>query len=113
LFGSCYGVPFGFARSLAHSTNQVIPSEAGQKSGSNPWTDKEFYALRQSDWADFFAQWQQYGCDTRHCVEIGCGAGRLTKQITGTFDQVIALDVSEDQIDYTRSRVDRQKNTNL
>jgi len=81
------------------------------KQGNNPWTDEEFYALGQSDWADFFAQWQQYGCDTRHCIEIGCGAGRLTKYIAGTFDHVTALDVSEDQINYARSRVDRQNIT--
>jgi len=77
-----------------------------EKSGNNPWTDDEFYALGRSDWEDFFAQWQQYGCDARHCIEIGCGAGRLTRCIAGTFDQVTALDVSEDQINYARSRID-------
>jgi ubiquinone/menaquinone biosynthesis C-methylase UbiE len=79
-----------------------------ERSGSNPWTDEEFYTLGQSDWDDFFAQWRQYGCDTRHCIEIGCGAGRLTKHIANTFDHVTALDVSEDQINYARSRVDRR-----
>jgi len=81
------------------------------KGGSNPWTDDEFYALGKSDWRDFFAQWQQYGCNTRHCIEIGCGAGRLTKHIANTFDHVTALDVSEDQVNYARSRVDRQNIT--
>ena len=76
------------------------------KGGNNPWTDEEFYALGKSDWEDFFAQWQQYGCDTRHCIEIGCGAGRLTRCIAETFDQVTALDVSEDQINYARSKID-------
>lgn len=77
------------------------------KGGNNPWTDEEFYALGKSDWEDFFAQWQQYGCDTRHCIEIGCGAGRLTRCIARTFDQVTALDVSEDQINYAHSRIDQ------
>jgi|GEM_PF-671202 len=77
------------------------------KSGQNPWTDEEFYALGQSDWSDFFAHWKQYGCDTKHCIEIGCGAGRLTKYIASTFEQVSAFDVSEDQIQYARTRVDR------
>ena len=81
------------------------------KEGNNPWTDEEFYALGQSDWEDFFAQWRQYGCDTRHCIEIGCGAGRLTKYIADTFDHVTAIDVSEDQINYARSRVGRQNIT--
>jgi ubiquinone/menaquinone biosynthesis C-methylase UbiE len=78
-----------------------------EKGASNPWTDDEFYRLGKSDWEDFFAQWRQYGCYTRHCVEIGCGAGRLTKCIASTFEQVTALDVSEDQIKYARSRIDR------
>jgi ubiquinone/menaquinone biosynthesis C-methylase UbiE len=78
-----------------------------EKGGSNPWTDDEFYRLGKSDWEDFFAQWRQYGCCTRRCVEIGCGAGRLTKCIASTFEQVTALDVSEDQIKYARSRIDR------
>ena len=76
------------------------------KGGSNPWTDDEFYALGKSDWDDFFAQWRQYGCDTQHCIEIGCGAGRLTRCIAETFKQVTALDVSEDQINYARGRID-------
>ena len=77
------------------------------KGGNNPWTDNEFYALGKSDWHDFLAQWQQYGCDTRRCIEIGCGAGRLTRCIAETFGQVTALDVSEDQINYARTRIDR------
>ena len=31
-------------------------------------------------------------------MEIGCGAGRMTAQLAGVFDRVIALDVSPDQI---------------
>jgi 2-polyprenyl-3-methyl-5-hydroxy-6-metoxy-1,4-benzoquinol methylase len=75
------------------------------KDGSNPWTEDEFYALGKSDWEDFLAQWRQYGCDPKHCIEIGCGAGRLTRCIAETFDQVTALDVSEEQINYARSRI--------
>jgi ubiquinone/menaquinone biosynthesis C-methylase UbiE len=78
------------------------------KGGNNPWTDEEFYALGQSDWSDFYTQWKQYGCDTRHCIEIGCGAGRLTKFIATAFELVSALDVSEDQIQYARDRVGQQ-----
>jgi ubiquinone/menaquinone biosynthesis C-methylase UbiE len=77
------------------------------KEGNNPWTDDEFYSLGKSDWEDFFTQWRQYGCDTKHCIEIGCGAGRLTKPISETFTQVTALDVSEDQINYARNTIHR------
>ena len=82
-----------------------------EKAGASPWTDAEFYALGQSDWEDFFAQWKTYGCNTKHCVEIGCGAGRLTKQLAEVFESVTALDVSEDQIAYAQERIGRRNVT--
>ena len=78
-----------------------------EKGGVNPWTDEEFYALGQSDFADFISCWNSFGYDRAHCVEIGCGAGRITKYLAGAFDRVSALDVSEDQIEYARSHIDR------
>ena len=81
------------------------------KGGATPWTDAEFYALGRSDWEDFFAQWKTYKCNTGHCIEIGCGAGRLTKHLAEVFEAVTALDVSEDQIAYAQSRIGRQNIT--
>jgi ubiquinone/menaquinone biosynthesis C-methylase UbiE len=75
------------------------------KGDAKPWTDEEFYALGRSDWEDFFSQWKTYGCNPRHCIEIGCGAGRLTKHLAESFEAVTALDVSEDQIGYAKSRI--------
>jgi ubiquinone/menaquinone biosynthesis C-methylase UbiE len=69
-----------------------------QKTGATPWTEEEFYALGQSDWQDFSHQWHHYGFDKKSCLEIGCGAGRLTRQLAQTFDRVHAVDVSEDMI---------------
>jgi ubiquinone/menaquinone biosynthesis C-methylase UbiE len=82
-----------------------------EKGGAVPWTDEEFYELGRSDWEDFFAQWKTYGCDPGHCLEVGCGAGRLTKHLAGAFQTVTATDISEDQIAYARSRVDRENIT--
>jgi SAM-dependent methyltransferase len=78
-----------------------------EKGGVTPWTDAEFYELGRLDWEDFFAQWKTYGCDPAHCIEIGCGAGRLTKHLAEIFDTVTAVDVSEDQIAYAQSRISR------
>lgn len=69
-----------------------------RKDGANPWTAEEFYALGESDWADFYRHWQHYGVTTGTCVEIGCGAGRLTRHIGQTFDKAIGVDVSEGMI---------------
>jgi len=75
------------------------------KDGPQPWKDDEFYPLGESDWADFAARWERYGVDRTCCVEIGCGAGRLTKPMAGYFGVVIATDVSEGMVDYARRHV--------
>jgi ubiquinone/menaquinone biosynthesis C-methylase UbiE len=69
-----------------------------EKDGASPWTDEEFYALGESDWRDFLSQWQHYGVSKRSCLEIGCGAGRITKPLAIYFDRVYAVDVSPEMI---------------
>jgi SAM-dependent methyltransferase len=76
-----------------------------KKDGENPWTDEEFYELGRSDWSDFVRHWESYGLRKGSVVEIGCGAGRLTKAMAEYFDSVFALDVSQDMIEYARKRV--------
>jgi len=77
------------------------------KERGNPeaWTDDEFYELGRLDWADFQCQWQHYGLRAGSCVEIGCGAGRITKQLAQSFQHVTGVDVSQHQLDYARQRV--------
>jgi hypothetical protein len=48
------------------------------------WTDEEFYSLGEKDWADFKKRWEPYGITFRHCLKIGCGAGRITNQLAKT-----------------------------
>lgn len=61
-----------------------------------------------------FAEWsllkthlQQYGLDgcLRICVELGCGAGRLTSALAQDFEKVYALDVSAHRIAQARDVV--------
>jgi SAM-dependent methyltransferase len=77
-----------------------------ERGGSQAWTDDAFYELGRSDWATFLARWVVYGVDTSTCVEIGSGAGRLTKFMATTFDHVHAIDVSADMLDYARRNID-------
>jgi SAM-dependent methyltransferase len=79
-----------------------------RKEGTNPWTDDEFYALGASDWRDFLLHWQRFGLTAGTAVEIGCGAGRLTKPMAEFFQHVCAIDVSEDMITYARTNIDRR-----
>jgi ubiquinone/menaquinone biosynthesis C-methylase UbiE len=76
-----------------------------QRGGAAPWTVEEFYAVGESDWEDFERQWLQYGMDRRSCLEVGCGAGRITKHLTRSFERVYAVDVSEHMIDSARQAV--------
>ena len=76
-----------------------------QKGGSAPWTDDEFYELGRADWAVFEKEWENYGLDKDTCLEIGCGAGRMTMQLARSFQNVLAVDISEDMVAYARQRV--------
>src|SRR5437763_13215093 len=69
------------------------------------WTEDEFYAAGRSDWEDFRSQWRHYWPELGGaCVEIGCGAGRLTAALADDFQRVVALDVSQDMIERARAR---------
>ena len=83
-----------------------VASWAGRRRGVvNEWTDVEFYDLGQSDWRDFSERWDCYGYDHESCLEVGCGAGRITKQLSEEFRVVHALDVSIDMIEYAQRNV--------
>ncbi len=73
--------------------------------GAAPWTDTEFYALGASDWKDFEERWRKYGYTAGTFVEIGCGAGRITRPLAAAFDHGHALDVSKDMISYASKNV--------
>jgi len=75
------------------------------KDGLTPWCNDAFYALGKPDWEDFRARWEQYGLDRDSCVEIGCGAGRMTRQMAEHFGVVHAFDISEDMLGYARKNV--------
>jgi SAM-dependent methyltransferase len=84
----------------------AVSTWQGKERGSpNAWTDADFYELGRSDWTDFLKHWQQYGLKAGHCLEIGCGAGRLTRQLAQCFRQVTGLDVSQHQLDYARNHI--------
>ncbi len=75
------------------------------KRGRNPWTQESFSEIGAIDWDFFRPNWEQYGLNRGTCVEIGCGAGRLTGQLAGHFQTVQALDVSSSMIEYARAHV--------
>jgi ubiquinone/menaquinone biosynthesis C-methylase UbiE len=53
-------------------------------------------------WSEYFDAWRRYGLATDSCLEIGCGAGRITRQLIQQFARVAAIDVSEIMLDIAR-----------
>jgi SAM-dependent methyltransferase len=76
-----------------------VASWSGKGVGdSEPWSEDEFYAMGESDWADFLAQWESFGVEPGVCVEIGAGAARITKPMSRYFQHVHGIDVSPGMI---------------
>ena len=71
-----------------------------KRSARSAWTDEAFYATGESEWQDFFQRWRQYGVNAESCLEVVCGAGRLTRQLSRSFKKVYAIDVSPEMIAY-------------
>ncbi len=83
-----------------------VATEPGrERSSPTAWKNEEFYSTGESDWRDFFARWRQYGVEFGTCLEIGCGTGRITKQLSCAFGTVYAVDVSPAMIAYARSAI--------
>jgi SAM-dependent methyltransferase len=83
----------------------VASLDGRNRRGQNPWTEIEFYAYGAQNWAEYSKQWESYGVSRESCVEIGCGAGRITRQLSNYFQQVQAIDVSRDMIERARLHV--------
>jgi len=84
----------------------AVASHPGrERHGANPWRDADFYKNGDADWQGFLRHWQQFGVDRECCVEIGCGAGRMTKALAHTFGHVHGVDVSPGMIDYARAHI--------
>lgn len=82
----------------------VASVPAKTRDGADPWNDAEFESIGATYWAHFLPRWSRYGLDTGTCLEIGCGAGRMTKQLCATFGHVHGVDVSADMIAAARPR---------
>jgi SAM-dependent methyltransferase len=80
----------------------VATWEGRDRGGPNPWTALDFYALGASDWADFRSRWVAYGNEFGRVVDVGCGAGRLTRAMAADFREVIGVDVSEGMLKVAR-----------
>jgi len=78
----------------------AVYSRSDKKKGlPGAWSDDDFRRSGEAYFADVARQWRQYGMGRLRCIEVGCGAGRITGQLLHHFEAVTALDVSERQIE--------------
>ncbi len=75
------------------------------REGINPWTNEDFYKIGELDWLDFRKHWEMYGVNKENCLEIGCGAGRMTLQLASFFNKVHAIDISEKILEYAKKYI--------
>lgn len=86
-----------------HDPLWAVSSVAGrQRGGARAWTAEEFLANGATYFEPVRRQWESYGMGSSHCVEIGAGSGRLTKQLLTSFRRVTAVDVSSAQLENAR-----------
>jgi ubiquinone/menaquinone biosynthesis C-methylase UbiE len=83
-----------------------IASRSGRgRQGEHPWTMEEFYEYGLVNWEEYFPRWSRYGIQQDSCVEIGCGAGRITRQLVQAFKSVYAVDISPDMLRLAQQNV--------
>jgi ubiquinone/menaquinone biosynthesis C-methylase UbiE len=83
-----------------------IASASGKaRHEGQPWATDEFYQGGALFWNIFRPRWERYGVVPESCIEIGCGAGRLTRQLKGFFGQVTGVDVSAQMLELARANV--------
>ncbi len=83
----------------------VIPLTGRERDGAKPWTDADFYETGRQDWQEFRERWEHYGLTKEACLEIGCGAGRITRGLAEDFPKVYGIDVAEGMIAYARQHM--------
>jgi SAM-dependent methyltransferase len=92
-------------RALAREEDVLYNVVAWKEMRGGRWTEADFYATGELDWEDFRRHWSHYWPALGGtCVEIGCGAGRITAALASDFERVVALDVSPDMVELARKK---------
>ena len=85
---------------------------------STEWSDDEFFATGERNINEHVLTDMENICQGKppeqmNVLEIGCGAGRLTRALAGVFGQVYAVDVSPEMIQIARAKLAGLPNIHL
>ena len=83
--------------------------------GKNEWTDEEFFASGERTVSEEILTDMTNICQGRdpkqmRVLEIGCGAGRITRALAGLFGEVHAVDVSGQMVEMARKALHDRPN---
>lgn len=87
-------------------------------SASTEWTDEEFFRTGEVNVEDHILMDMQNVCQgmaphEMKILEIGCGAGRLTRALARVFGEIHAVDVSSEMIRIAREKLADASNVHL
>src|SRR5262249_23556312 len=83
----------------------IASLEGRNKRGGQPWTEAEFYAQGKSCGAWELSNGERYGIVPESVVEIGCGAGRLTRPLSKYFGKAYGVDIPPAMLEIARRNV--------
>lgn len=86
--------------------------------GKDNWADEEFFASGEQAVADHILTDMPSVCqgkpaDRMRVLEIGCGAGRVTRALARMFGEVHAVDVSGEMVQLARSALRQYSNAHV
>src|SRR6266571_5148031 len=82
------------------------------------WSDEEFFASGERTVAEDILTDMQNVCQGKdpkamRVLEIGCGAGRVTRALAGFFGQVYAVDISREMVRRARRALEHSPNARV
>lgn len=82
----------------------AIMTEADKRHGG--WADDEFFATGEREVRQILDWASVHGLPARHdrALDFGCGVGRLTRALAGSFDRCIGVDISPTMVGRARAR---------
>ena len=81
----------------------AILSDSSKQHGG--WTSEEVLATGEYEVERLMARAERLGhpAERREALDFGCGAGRLTRALSGYFEECVGLDISEQMVETARS----------
>jgi SAM-dependent methyltransferase len=82
----------------------AIMTEADKRHGG--WADDEFFATGEREVRQILDWASVHGLPARHAraLDFGCGVGRLTRALAGSFDRCLGVDISPRMVGRARAR---------